>query len=391
MSGHKVAVLSACNIPSKRAHTFSVMKMAQGFAGLGFDTEVVTADSVRQRIMGKVTPDLYAHYGLSNKVPVRKIPPSLKAFLTGRINHDYVHSLRVAQYVVEHKFDWVYCRSYLIPYFTARAGVPTVVDTHTTDYSHPALQKIYEVANLPAFKGISTAHEAIKAEHVKRGVPSGKIIALENGVDLERFAIADAATYWKRELALDPDKQYVVYSGHLYPDKGIDMIVAAADRLRHRKNLVFLLVGGFKKWRRFWERRCRKHRISNVLFTGFVANAQVPKYLKAADCLLLPYRLDMDHKVMDIHTTSPIKLFEYMAARRAIVASGIPTVKKVLCHGRNALLAPPGDVDALCHLIKEILDTPELDQGLRETAYRDVQQYTWESRCRAIIQNLVCA
>ena len=238
------------------------------------------------------------------------------------------------------------------------------------------------------FKGLVTIHESIKQEHARRGVPADKILVMENGVDIQRFVVEDDATFWKRELNLDPQKMYAIYSGHLYPEKGIEVILAVAERLQSRTDVEFILVGGLEKWRTHWERYCQQRRISNVRFTGFVPNALVPQYLKSADCLLLPYRLDMEHEVMDIHTTSPIKLFEYMAAKRAIVATGIPSVTKVLQHNRNALLAEPGDLDTFSKHIERVLDRPELNQYLGSRAYSDVQQFTWEERCKTILAAL---
>ena len=167
------------------------------------------------------------------------------------------------------------------------------------------------------------------------------------------------------------------------------MILAVAKKMERRQDVVFHLIGGPDKWRRHWESICREQRNANVLFSGFIANAEVPSNLKASDCLLLPYRLDRTHTVMDIHTTSPLKLFEYMASKRAIVATGIPTVAKVLEHRRNALLAQPGDVDAFTSLVEEALDDPVFSQRLGDEAYLDVQKYTSVNKCRKILSSLI--
>ena len=92
---------------------------------------------------------------------------------------------------------------------------------------------------------------------------------------------------------------------------------------------------------------------------------------------------------MDIHTTSPLKLFEYMASKSAIVATGIPTVAKVLEHRRNALLAQPGDVDAFTSLVEEALDDPVFSQRLGDEAYLDVQKCTSVNKCRKILSSLI--
>ena len=389
MSVDKVAVLTGGNIPSYWAHSMNVTKVAQGFADLGLETQVVSADSVERRIMSRRIPDLHTHYGISRKIDVQFLMPSPWAFLRGRPGHDDTYCRRAAHYVGGSGFDLAYCRSYLIPYYTTLAGIPTIVETHTTNYDHSALQKIYKIAHLPAFKGLVTIHDSIRSEHVNRGIPEDKTLVIESSVDIRRFEIEDDVRHWKRCLGLDLDKRYVTYCGQLYPDKAIDVILDVAKKMERRENVVFHLMGGPDKWRRHWESICRRRSISNVLFSGFIANAEVPKFLKASDCLLLPYRLDMAHTVMDIHTTSPLKLFEYMAAKRVIVATGIPTVTKVLQHRRNALLAPAGDVNAFCSLVEDCLDNSVLSQSLADTAHRDVRRHTSVNKCRTMLSALM--
>lgn len=381
----KVGVFNEGNIPSLFAHSFSVMKMAQGFATLDCKVQVVTADSLKAAFRRRKYPNLADHYGLSSQVPVTWLRPSLKTYLTSDTGGDLLLAQRSLNLAKKEELQLVYARSYLLPVLSIKAGIPTVMETHTTLYDHPDLSEIYGVADLPAFKCLVTIHHDIAQEHVKRGIPEEKILVLEDGVDLERFEVNDDVLAWRSELGLDPIKRYAVYSGHLYKDKGIDMILAAAKQLADRKDLVFLLVGGFDSDRHVWEKKSRDVGLANIKFTGFMPNAKVPGYLKAADCLLLPYRMDMKHTVMDIHTTSPLKLFEYMAAGRPIVATDIPTVAKVLNDGESALLVPPGEIKAFCDAIEKCLDRPEVASGLSRQAGQIVQQHSWSSRCQHIL------
>ena len=72
--------------------------------------------------------------------------------------------------------------------------------------------------------------------------------------------------------------------------------------------------------------------------------------------------------------TSPLKLFDYMAAGAPIVASDLPTVREVLTDGDNALLVPPGrPVDALAAAIRRLLVNPGLADRLRRTAFEQVR------------------
>ena len=382
----KIAVLTGGYIPSYYAHTFSVMKMAQSFIDLGYYTEVIAPISFRQILWKRKISDLYSHYGVSQGVHIRWLFPSLHAFFLGNTPGDKLFCRKAAKYVKNHSFDLTYCRSYLIPYHTVKKGISTLVESHTTHYDHPDLQKIYLVAREAAFKGLVTIHESIKMEHVKRGIPTDKILVLEDGVDIKLFELSDDDRLWKERLGFDLEKKYAMYAGQLYPDKGIEIILQIAKLLENRQDLKFIIVGGFAKDRRHWESYCRKHEILNVQFTGFVPNSTIPQYLKAADCLLLPYRMDMRHKFMDVHTTSPLKLFEYMAAKRPIIATGISTVLKILKHGHNALIAKPGDLSEFRKQLEKALDDRPFSLMLGQNAFGDVSRYSWQNRCLSILK-----
>ncbi|MFH1035924.1 MAG: glycosyltransferase family 4 protein [Pseudomonadota bacterium] len=381
----KIGVFSDADIPSLLAHSFSVMKTAQGMAALGHETRVVTANSLVAVRNRRRFQDLGAHYGISRRLDITWLPPSLWAYLRGSTQNDAAFARRAARLAAREGLGLVYARSYLTPALTARAGIPTVVETHTVQYDNPFLAGIYQVAGLEAFRGLVTIHADIAREHARRGVPAEKILVLEDGVDLERFQVPDDPRPWRQNLGLDPDKHYAVYAGHLYADKGIEVILRAALALAGRPDLEFLLVGGFPQDRQRWQDWCRDQGAANVRFTGFVPNAQVPGYLKAASCLLLPYQPDQRHTVMDLGTTSPLKLFEYMAARRPIVATAVPTVAKVLQAEYSGLLAPPGDLEAFAQAILRAIDEPGLAQALARNAWQAVQPFSWTQRCRRIL------
>lgn len=383
----KIGILTGGSIPTLMAHSFNVMKMAQGFASLGHDVEVVTAASLKTCRWRKKILNIYSHYGIRDDIKVTWLRPSLWSYFSGGTSNDPVYCRRAARYSLKKGFDLVYCRSYLIPSYTAKTGIPTFIETHTTNYDIQPLQETYNVAALEAFKGLVTIHELIKEEHVKRGVPKEKVLVLEDGVDLERFDIEDDRIFCRQKLGLDVGKKYAVYCGHLYVEKGIEVILQAASMLQGRKDLVFLLVGGFENDRRHWEEYCKQNEISNVQFTGFIENALVPQYLKSADVLLLPYKLDLNYKVMDINTTSPLKLFEYMASKRPIVATKVSTVEKILENGVNGILTDPTVKDFGEKIIECIEDESEGNR-IALHAWDDVQRFTWRCRAESVL-NLV--
>ena len=116
-----------------------------------------------------------------------------------------------------------------------------------------------------------------------------------------------------------------------------------------------------------------------VTFTGAVEYERVPEILKALDVAVAPYP-----EMADFYF-SPIKIFEYMAAGRPIVASRIGQITDVLVDGENALLVPPGNADALAHALARLKSDPELRQQLGHAAQREAREsHTWLARVKTI-------
>ena len=103
-----------------------------------------------------------------------------------------------------------------------------------------------------------------------------------------------------------------------------------------------------------------------VTFTGLVEPARVPAHLARAAVLVLPNPAS----AISTHFTSPLKLFEYMAAMRAIVASDLPSIREVLRDNEHALLVAPGDADALAAAITRVLDDRPLAERLARRGVR---------------------
>ena len=120
----------------------------------------------------------------------------------------------------------------------------------------------------------------------------------------------------------------------------------------------------------------------DVTDDGFrhVGPAQVPALLRRATILALPNPAS----AISTHFTSPLKLFEYMAAGRAIVASDLPAIREVLRHEVNALLVTPGDSTAFAQGIERLLADGELAARLARNALNDVDDYTWSRRAERL-------
>lgn len=146
-----------------------------------------------------------------------------------------------------------------------------------------------------------------------------------------------------------------------------------------------LLVGGEAADRATLERLAEACGARNVRFRAGVAAAEIWRYQSAADVLVLP----LSGKTAETaRHTMPIKLFEYLAAGRAIVASDLPTTREVLTHGENGWLVAPDNAQALASAIDRLLVDDDLRGQLATNARTSAGHYTWEKRARTIVASV---
>jgi glycosyltransferase involved in cell wall biosynthesis len=373
----KLLYLSPGNLPSRWAHTFQVMKMAEALAAQVERFELLTARSLLPSRVNRV--DLHHWYGVSSRMRIVRLP--VHARMHGEcFTHDASPRFDFAAvwYARLRRPDVVYSRSVAAAERCAASGLATIVESHIPA-SHPQFELLREAAGHPALRRLVTVTEAIREEWIAAGVPAAKIGVWPDAVDLERFELAPPPSVARVALQIPREGALAVYCGHFYDEKGVPSLVDAARLL---PKATVHLVGG---WPADIERmRERASGCETLRLVGFVANALVPLHLAAADVLVLPNSA----RFPQARTTSPLKLFEYMAARRPIVATRIPALVGLLRHGENAWLVAPDSPEALAGGIEHVLASPTLGERLAEQAWRDVQSYTWQRRAAGILATL---
>ena len=397
----KIAVATGGHIPSFRAHSIAVMKMAKGFHKLGHDIEVLTVRRFMEDSLRRWIKDLHEFYGVPNKIritffmdnlfyfedlfPINYLSRLLDKVTNRRIRMVMDPESMMSEYCRDHGFDLCYYRGYgrTAYYNIVENKVPTIMESHIRNIVNPDLKRVIRVSRSEYFKGLVTISKVLKHTFMKAGVPEEKILVLDSGVDLELFEHLPDKMNARKMLNIPLDRKIVVYTGSLFPEKGIKYILLTAEQLR---DTVFILVGGEAKHVQYWTRYARMRGIENVRFVGFVSNSLIPIYLVAADALIMPYGRG-PARIMDIESTSPLKLFEYMAARKPIISSNIPAIRRIIQHGVNGLLAEPGDVKQLTEYVRKVLEDEEFARKLGERAYERVRDYDWKKRCQKILKH----
>jgi glycosyltransferase involved in cell wall biosynthesis len=200
-------------------------------------------------------------------------------------------------------------------------------------------------------------------------------------VDLKMFETAMTQSEARRVLNLPDDSPIVLYTGSLKPDRGIDLILDAAAQL---PDMRFIIVGGTPSEMDRVRSQMEKQNIQNVQLTGRVPHRDIPQWLSSADILLMMWTW----QVSTIRVCSPMKLFEYMAAKRLIVGPAFPTVLEVLENGKDSILFEPDNIAAIVSSLREARLRMK-DSAMPDAAYRKVAaNYTWTARCRRILDSL---
>ena len=122
--------------------------------------------------------------------------------------------------------------------------------------------------------------------------------------------------------------------------------------------------------------------LKNIHIVGFVSNDQVPTWLASADVLLLPNSGKYKHA----RVTSPLKLYEYMAAKRPIIATDIPALRGVLSHRENAFLIEPDSAGQMASAVMTVCQNENLSNRIAIQAWKDVQKLTWTNRAQNIFR-----
>ena len=212
-----------------------------------------------------------------------------------------------------------------------------------------------ELAAYRAADEVVVVSEGFRENLISRGVPPGKVHTIRNGVTLGRFdpeAGADPAL--RAHLGAHPGDCLVLYAGTHGISHGLPGIADAATRLGGEA-VQFAFVGeGSDKPR--LQRRIRELGLDNVSLRPGVPHDEVPALLAAADICLVPLR-----DVPLFSTFIPSKMFEYLAAGKAVVGALAGEAAQILTEA-GAVVVPPEDDVALADAIRALAGDPERRQ-----------------------------
>lgn len=214
----------------------------------------------------------------------------------------------------------------------------------------------------------------LKYDLVKRGISEDKITPVFNGVNPDDFKPSPPAADFQQAWNL-AGKTVIGFIGSFYRYEGLDLLVRAfADACREDTDTVLLLVGGGETQGELKQLIAELGISERVIMPGRIPHERIPGVYALLDVLVYP-RYPM--RLTDLVT--PLKPLEAMAMGKVLLASDVGGHRELIRHGKNGLLFPAGNADALAKALREVLNDPKLCDYIRQQAPEwVVQHHSWK-------------
>jgi glycosyltransferase involved in cell wall biosynthesis len=365
----KIASITTSPMPTSTAHSIQAIKVTQALAQVS-GAEVQLWVPGRESATWEV---LAQNYGLTTPFPVNWLPanPAFKR---------YDFTWKAVQAARAWGADLIYTWTIQAAWLAGRYGLPVVQEMHDIPMGRfgPWFFRWFAESRTP-HRILCTTHALRQRLEAQLGhsIADPQALIAPNGTDMDRYRDLPQPSAARATLEI-PEKFTVVYSGHFYPGRGMDLLL---DLARAFPDMQFLWLGGKPKDVEPWREKLRAEGVNNVRITGFIENSRLPLYQAVAEVLVMPYRPAVSDSGGGniVEVFNPMKMFDYLAAGRAIISSDLPVLHEIL-NQENALFARADDSSDWIHKLGLLVQDAELRSRLAAQAAADAPQYDWRVR-----------
>lgn len=371
----KLLYISNQRIPTEKAYGLQIAKMCEAFADLGH--EVTLLVSTRRN---PIQEDIFDYYNVRRNFKLKRAwaPDWYLPGRWDRVSFEIkmpISALILAWHAWRGQYDIIYSRDEWPLWFLSFCRRNLYFEAHKfSGYKKFIYQRLKRLKLMVITKALQQEFQQIGFKN---------ILVVPDGVDLKEFSLDISKEEARQKVSLPLDKTIIMYTGHLYDWKGADVLVEATRYFP--EDYLLVLVGGTEEDLTVYGRKIKEQGLASKIFLlGWWPHRDIPYFLKAADVLVLSNKAG---DPLSEKYTSPLKLFEYMASGRPIVASDLPSLREILSSER-AILVKPNDPRALAEGIKRVMADDALAKKIAEEALKSVQQYSWQNRAEQILSFL---
>ncbi|MDQ7036559.1 MAG: glycosyltransferase family 4 protein [Anaerolineae bacterium] len=388
--------LSMMRFPTEKAHGLQIVQNCEALANMGYEVQLWVSRRLNTPQMKSIR-DPYAHYGIERNFSITQIP-CLDVYPIA-FKNVFLEKIAFVIFVISmiffvgirllfHRADVYYSRDeYLLlvlSLFLPREKLVFEIHQFWSGRKTAWIQRqvVQRVGHVIAITP-KLAEDVIEIHGARRN----DVIVAHDGIRAARFANPLTKIEARQTIGWSESAFIVGFVGRLQMlnmDKGVGTLI---DALAQIEGVSLALVGGSDEaangLRQQWLSLGLPE--NHFLYAGQVKPHLVPLYLAAFDICAMPHPFTRQFA----YYTSPLKLFEYMAAERAIVATDLPSWSDVIQHETNALLFAADNDNALADAIRRLHDDASLRDTLGQNARQRVMHYyTWAARAKHIRNHL---
>ncbi|HPA25370.1 MAG TPA: glycosyltransferase family 4 protein [bacterium] len=381
----KILYFANSRIPTEKAYGLQIMKTCEALAENGVSVDLILPTRKNRPFKGI---DVFEYYGVKKNFEIKRILSHDPNWLMILPNGIFIKaqifffslSLFLFLFFKQSKKDFIfYTRDeYLLP-ILLNFSKKVFWEAHTLPRNGKHYLKFWHKC-----VGIVAITEGLKKDLIKLGLEENKIMVAPDGVDLKNFELRIKNYELRARFNLPADKKIVMYTGHLYDWKGTQTLAEAAEFLNDDAIVVF--IGGTDfDLKNFKNKNRELIEKGKILLLGQRPPREIPEFLAVADCLILP---NSGKENRSEKYTSPMKMFEYLAAGKPIVASNLPSIKEILNQDNAVLVEADKPEEFARGIVKVLTDDPEcsgLAQKISAQAKEDSKKYSWLKRVEKIL------
>ena len=368
----KIALVSPYDFAFPGGVPNHITALERQFTKMGHDVRVIAPASKR-------VPDFGDRF-----IPIGKPRPIPTNGSIARVSVSLHLAPKIQEVLARENFDIIHLHEPFMPMLCSAvlrfANAPVVGTFHACGGNHGSLfsyrfgwpVSAYMIKRrLPKLK--SRIAVSLAAQRFAYRAIKTTFEIIPNGIDLTRFS-SDVQPF---SQYMD-GKKNILFVGRLESRKGLIYLLRAFWRMqRERSDCRLIVVGPGRTFRFRFERWVKRYGVKDIVFTGYVSQAELPRYYKTADIFCAP---------ATGRESFGIVLLEAMAMGKPIVASNIEGFRCVITNGVEGILVPPKDDRRLASALNLFIDNPELCRKMSANGLEKVKQYSWEKVARSILE-----
>ncbi|WP_319574721.1 glycosyltransferase family 4 protein [uncultured Desulfobacter sp.] len=363
------------------AEGIHIKEMVNAFRSIGHDVLVVGPSASENLGNKKSSP-----FSILKKI-VRG-----PAYETLEIGYNFYNYYYLSKIVSRFKPDFIYDRYITFNYscvgFGKKQRIPVFLEVNAPlayERDHEPDESLYmkEVAYWVEKKVCSNSLKTIvvstplKEYLISKGVPAEKVVVIPNGVNIKTFYPKPASTTLIQSLGIRKDDVIIGFVGILRPWHGIDLLLDAFGMVHARYPNSKLMLVGDGPIRESIQNKARDMGLGNkLIITGRVPHDKVSDYVSLFTIAVSPKAT---------FYASPMKIPEYMAQQKAVVAPDTDNIKDLIVNGETGILFENDSAKSLAESLKEIISNQDMRSEIGNKAKLETaQRLNWQTTAKHV-------